>query len=108
MTRTPQNITNAFLKSLKTQPRASVGDITSILTHAVTTGEKEIPKIRADVFFRLKQGEFITYADGRDKKVQFKLADIQRELPNETKQFSKADLGANFERVYEEARSIFK
>ena len=74
----------------------------------ITTGEKEIPKIRADVFFRLKQGEFITYADGRDEKVQFKLADIQRELPNETKQFSKADLEANFERVYKEAWSIFK
>lgn len=27
----------------------------------ITTGEKETPKIRADVFFRLKQGEFITY-----------------------------------------------
>jgi len=74
----------------------------------ITTGEKEIPKIRADVFFRLKQGEFITYADGRDKKVQFKLADIQRELPQESNQFSQADLAANFERVYEEARSIFK
>jgi hypothetical protein len=74
----------------------------------ITTGEKEIPKIRADVFFRLKQGEFITYADGKDKKVQFKLADIQRELPNESKQFSQADLAANFERVYDEARSIFK
>ncbi len=73
----------------------------------ITTGEKEIPKIRADVFFRLKQGEFITYADGKDKKLQFKLADIKRELPNETKQFSKADLEANFERVYEEAQSIF-
>jgi hypothetical protein len=73
----------------------------------ITTGEKEIPKIRADVFFRLKQGEFITYADGKDKKIQFKLADIQRELPNETKQFSKADLEANFERVYNEVKSIF-
>ncbi|MDL5512641.1 type IV secretion system DNA-binding domain-containing protein [Arenibacter sp. M-2] len=73
----------------------------------ITTGEKEIPKIRADVFFRLKQGEFITYADGKDKKVQFKLADIQRELPKESKQFSQADLEANFERVYDEARSIF-
>ena len=73
----------------------------------ITTGEKEIPKIRADVFFRLKQGEFITYADGKDKKVQFKIAEIKRELPNETKQFSKADLKANFERVYEEAKSIF-
>ncbi|WP_026914615.1 type IV secretory system conjugative DNA transfer family protein [Christiangramia portivictoriae] len=74
----------------------------------ITTGEKEIPKIRADVFFRLKQGEFITYADGKDKKVQFKLARIQRQLPEESMQFSKADLAANFERIYDEARSIFK
>ena len=74
----------------------------------ITTGEKEIPKIRADVFFRLKQGEFITYSDGKDKKVQFKLANIQRKLPKELKQFSQADLAANFERVYDEAKSIFK
>ncbi|MEH6659722.1 type IV secretory system conjugative DNA transfer family protein [Leeuwenhoekiella marinoflava] len=46
----------------------------------ITTGEKEIPKIRADVFFRLKQGEFITYADGTDKKVQFKLQQIVRSI----------------------------
>ena len=74
----------------------------------ITTGEKEIPKIRADVFFRLKQGEFITYADGKDNKVQFKLSRIQRQLPNETKQFSRADLAGNFERIYDEARSIFE
>lgn len=74
----------------------------------ITTGEKEIPKIRADVFFRLKQGEFITYADGKDKKVQFKLQKIHRQLPEESKQFTPADLEANFERVYEEARSIFE
>ena len=74
----------------------------------VTTGEKEIPKIRADVFFQLKQGEFITYADGTDKKVQFKLANIQRGMLEESKQFSMADLDRNFERIYEEARSIFQ
>jgi hypothetical protein len=75
----------------------------------VTTGEKEIPKIRADVFFRLKQGEFITYADGKDKKIQFKLQKIGRDLPSakEQKPYSKADLESNFERVYKEARSIF-
>jgi type IV secretory pathway TraG/TraD family ATPase VirD4 len=73
----------------------------------VTTGEKEIPKIRADVFFRLKQGEFITYADGKDKRVQFKLARIQRALPEDRKEFSKEDLEANFEMIYKEARSIF-
>ncbi|OBX25799.1 type IV secretory system conjugative DNA transfer family protein [Gelidibacter algens] len=73
----------------------------------VTTGEKEIPKIRADVFFRLKQGEFITYADGKDKSVQFKLQKIQREFPTGIKEFSNADLEANFERIYEEVRSLF-
>lgn len=74
----------------------------------ITTGEKEIPKIRADVFFRLKQGEFITYADGKDKKVQFQLQKIQRSLPKGVKEYFTADLEDNFERVYDEVRSIFK
>lgn len=73
----------------------------------ITTGEREIPKIRADVFFRLKQGEFITYADGTDKKIQFKLSKIHRQLPQETKAYSNSDLETNFERIYDEARSIF-
>ncbi len=74
----------------------------------ITTGEKDIPKIRADVFFRLKQGEFITYADGNDKRVHFQLSKIERHLPIDTVQYSKADLEANFERIYEEVRTIFK
>ena len=73
----------------------------------ITTGEKEIPKIRADVFFRLKQGEFITYADGNDKRVQFKLARIQRQLPEESKQFSQVDLAANFTKIYRDVKTIF-
>lgn len=55
----------------------------------------------------MKQGEFITYADGKDKRVQFKLTVIQRELPENNKKFFKTDLGVNFERIYEEPRSIF-
>ncbi|WP_416448356.1 type IV secretory system conjugative DNA transfer family protein [Leeuwenhoekiella sp. A2] len=73
----------------------------------ITTGEKEIPKIRADVFFRLKPGEFITYADGIDKKIQFKLQRIQRELPQLEKPYSNLDLEENFEKIYVEAHSIF-
>jgi hypothetical protein len=73
----------------------------------ITTGEKEIPKIRADVFFRLKQGEFITYADGKDKKVQFKLPSFKREHPTESNQFSRVDLAANFEKIYSDVKSIF-
>ncbi|QDO95292.1 type IV secretory system conjugative DNA transfer family protein [Formosa sediminum] len=73
----------------------------------VTTGEKEIPKIRADVFFRLKQGEFITYADGKDKKVQFTLQRIKRELPQNIRVFSDEEIAQNFERIYEDIRCLF-
>ena len=74
----------------------------------VTTGEREAAKVRADVFFRLKQGEFITYADGKDKKVQFKLQRIKRNLPDGSNRYSAEDLRTNFERIYEEARGIFQ
>ena len=74
----------------------------------ITTGEREVPKIRADVFFRLKEGEFITFADGKNRKVQFKLPKIEKRLPTKQQDYSDADLQANFDRVYKEARSIFK
>lgn len=74
----------------------------------VTTGEKEIPKIRADIFFRLKQGEFITYADGKDKRVQFSLQKIERGLPDGLTQYSEIDLAENFEQIYEEVRGMFE
>ena len=74
----------------------------------ITTGEREVAKIRADVFFRLKEGEFITFADGKDRKVQFKLAKIEKRLPTKQQDYSDADLQANFDKVYEEVKSIFK
>lgn len=74
----------------------------------ITTGEREVAKIRADVFFRLKEGEFITFADGEDKKVQFKLSKIERRLPTQVQNYTDADLQENFERIYNEVRSIFK
>lgn len=73
----------------------------------ITTGEREVAKIRADVFFRLKQGEFITFADGEDRKVQFKLPKIERRLPTKKHPFTEQDLEENFEKVYKEVRSIF-
>ena len=73
----------------------------------ITTGEREVAKIRADVFFRLKQGEFITFADGEDQKVQFKLAKIKKGLPKKKKAFTTKDMEENFERIYMEVRSLF-
>jgi hypothetical protein len=72
----------------------------------ITTGEKEVSKIRADVFFRLKKGEFITYADGKDKKVQFSLPKIVRELPGDAIS-TKEELHENFEQIYRDVRLIF-
>lgn len=74
----------------------------------VTTGEREVSKIRADEFFRLKEGEFITFADGKDRKVQFKHPKIEKRLPVKKQEYSEADLQANFDWVYKEVRSIFK
>ncbi len=74
----------------------------------ITTGEREVSKIRADAFFRLKQGEFITFADGKDKKVQFKLQSIKKELPKLLKSYSASDLQLNFDRIHKDIKSIFK
>lgn len=74
----------------------------------VTTGEREVAKIRADVFFRLKQGEFITFADGKEKKVQFKLPKIIKALPDSNMNYTSEDLERNFNRIHEDVKSIFK
>jgi hypothetical protein len=66
----------------------------------ITKGEKEVSKRRADVFFRLNQGEFIAFADGKDKRVQFKLQSIQKEKPKVLVVYTDDMLQLNFERIY--------
>ncbi|WP_299529733.1 type IV secretion system DNA-binding domain-containing protein [Ulvibacterium sp.] len=72
----------------------------------VTKGEKEVSKNRADTFYGLRQGEFVVFADGKDRKVQFKTPRIVRQLPplepNSQEVFQK-----NFERIHGEVREIF-
>ena len=75
---------------------------------SVTKGEKEVAKIRAEIFFKLKPGEFITFADGKDKRAYFKIPNIPRGLPEPAKSYSKEDLMENFEQIHLEARSILK
>jgi type IV secretory pathway TraG/TraD family ATPase VirD4 len=73
----------------------------------ITKGEKEVSKRRADVFFRLKLGEFITFADGKDQKVQFKLQTIQKETPKPMNHYTDEDIQMNFLRIHREAQSLF-
>src|SRR6056297_2621970 len=70
----------------------------------VTTGEREVSKIRADVFFRLQQGEFIAFADGKEKKIQFKRPQLLKGLPEPPKNI---DLEGNFYRIHAEIRALF-
>jgi type IV secretory pathway TraG/TraD family ATPase VirD4 len=72
----------------------------------ITKGEKEVSKQRADIFFRLKQGQFVAFADGKDRKVQFKLQHIEKELPKSKTSFSNEELRLNFEKIYREAKAI--
>lgn len=73
----------------------------------ITTGEKEVAKIRADSFFRLKEGQFIAIADGRDKKIQFKMPKIERGLPKNKNPYSQEDMELNFEKIHMEVKVLF-
>ncbi len=72
----------------------------------ITHGEKEVAKTRADKFFSLKPGEFVVFADGKDKKVRFIKPNIVYNLPKE-KNYTSEDLEANFNRIHNEIAALF-
>ena len=96
-----------FFEIIKT-PTKSISKSSGLSYESrITKGEKEVSKRRADLFFRLKQGEFIAFADGKDKKVRFGLQPIQKEKPEMKNHYSETDLQMNFERVHREVRALF-
>ncbi|MEO2061881.1 MAG: type IV secretion system DNA-binding domain-containing protein [Christiangramia sp.] len=73
-----------------------------------TKSEREVAKIRADLFFRLKPGEFVSFADGKDRKVKFSSPNWSKELPVPKHEFSSEDMELNFQKIYREAKAIYK
>ena len=73
-----------------------------------TRSEREVAKIRADLFFRLKPGEFVTFADGKDRRVKFPTPEWPRELPIPKHEFSTEELETNLQKIYREAKAIYK
>jgi type IV secretory pathway TraG/TraD family ATPase VirD4 len=69
----------------------------------ITTGEREVAKIRADLFFRLRPGEFIAFADGKEQRIWFKRPSLEKRLPNPA---TEADLVANYARIHQEVQPI--
>lgn len=97
-----------FFEIVKSETKTIMRGYSLDFDTKISTGEREISKVRADAFFGLKQGEFITYADGKDKRVQFILPRIKKRLPKQLKQYTEDDLQENFDKIYREAASIFK
>ena len=71
----------------------------------VTQSEREVAKTRADAFYGLRQGEFVVFFDGKDRKVRFKLPKIQRSLPKTTSK-TPQELKSNFNKIHKEVQSI--
>ena len=72
----------------------------------VTRSKKEVAKLRSDLFFKLVPGEFVTFADGVDQKVQFRYHPIRKFLPSGFTGFSEEEIAANFNKIYEDIKEI--
>lgn len=96
-----------FFEIIKTPTKSISKNSGFSFESRITKGEKEISKRRANLFFRLKPGEFIAFADGRDRKLRFKLQPIQKERPRIKIHCSEIDLQMNFVLVHKEAKAIF-
>src|SRR5690606_25514421 len=97
-----------FFELIKTSTRSVSRSSGMSFESRITKGEREIAKWRADLFFKLRQGEFIAFADGKDKKVRFQLQPILKDKPKKEHQVSDADLAMYFQKIHREVQAIFK
>ena len=84
----------------------SKGENTLNFDTRITKGERVVRKIRADEFFRLKEGEFIVSADSKDKKVRFPKPNFVQGLPEAKIQIGDGAIKENFERIHLEVRKF--
>ncbi|SHJ63004.1 Type IV secretion-system coupling protein DNA-binding domain-containing protein [Arenibacter nanhaiticus] len=86
----------------------STGENTLGFDTRITKGEREVSKIRAEEFFKLKEGEFIAFADGKDKKVRFPKPSIAKALPMPKFQHGDGAIKENFDRIHLEVRQFLR
>ncbi|MHA7943578.1 type IV secretory system conjugative DNA transfer family protein [Formosa sp. 3Alg 14/1] len=91
-----------FFEMIKVATRSVSQNSGLSMESRITKGEREVSKRRASIFFRLKQGEFIAFADGKDRKVRFKYQRIIKALPDCTENVTEEQLKFNYEKVYRE------
>lgn len=72
----------------------------------ITRSQREVSKRRADLFFRLKPGQFVAYADGKEKLIQFKRQQLSKSLPSKFRHPGREDIEQNFKKIYQEAVAL--
>ncbi|MDO6761899.1 type IV secretion system DNA-binding domain-containing protein [Tamlana sp. 2_MG-2023] len=97
-----------FFEMIKVPTRSISKNSGLSMESRVTKGEREVSKRRASTFFRLKQGEFVAFADGKDRKVRFKLQNIEKALPMGREHVTVEELKFNYEKIYREIAMIIK
>nr|BFF38208.1 hypothetical protein BACY1_00130 [Tenacibaculum mesophilum] len=89
-------------------PTKSISKSTGLSWDArITKGEKEVPKRRANLFFRLKPGEFVAFADGKDKKIQFKLQRINKKHDLLIIKRHDENISMNYNKIYRKIYDLF-
>ncbi|SNY99545.1 type IV secretory system conjugative DNA transfer family protein [Flagellimonas pacifica] len=74
----------------------------------ITKSEKEVSKVSSDAFFRLKQGEFFAFSDGKSRRIRFPVPRPERGLPQPKYAPDDPEIARNFERIHKEAQALFK
>ncbi|WP_335965115.1 type IV secretion system DNA-binding domain-containing protein [Galbibacter sp. PAP.153] len=97
-----------FFEMIKTKTKSVTRSNSVSFEKRITTGEREVAKNRASIFFRLKEGEFISFADGKDKKIRFPTPHHQKQKPLPHKVPTAKELKENHKRIYKEVKGIFE
>ena len=59
-------------------------------------------------FFKLKPGEFVAYADGKERKIRFFRTNIERKKPPIVYEYSDEELHKNYARIFQKAKSLLE
>ncbi|MEH6705848.1 MAG: type IV secretion system DNA-binding domain-containing protein [Galbibacter orientalis] len=97
-----------FFEMIKTKTRSVTKSSSLSFEARITTGEREIAKNRASTFFSLRQGEFISFADGKDRKIRFPVPEFDKVKPLPEKVYTAKELKENYKRIYKEVKGIFQ
>jgi len=97
-----------FFEMIKTKTRSVTRSDSMSFERRITTGEREVAKNRASTFFGLQQGEFISFADGKDRKVRFPFPEHEKVRPWPEKVYTAKELKENYNRIYKEVKGMFR